>query len=76
MSRNFTAIINSLINKEDVLFDDMQQAMHQIMSGEINPIQIAGFMVALQAKGPIVDEITAAAGVMREASNKVNISQK
>ena len=76
MSRNFTAIINSLINKEDVLFDDMQRAMHQIMSGEINPIQIAGFMVALQAKGPTVDEITAAAGIMREASNKVNISQK
>ena len=76
MSNHFTNIINSLINQQDLSFEDMQSAMNQIMSGEINSIQISGFMVALQIKGLTIDEIAAAAGVMREASNKVNITSR
>ena len=76
MSEQFTAIINSLINQKDISFKDMQSFMNQIMRGEISPIQISGFMVALQIKGPTIDEIAAAAGVMREASNKGNITHK
>ena len=76
MSDQFINIINSLINQEDLSFEDMQSCMNQIMCGEINPIQISGFMVALQIKGPTIDEIAAAAGVMREASNKVNIKSR
>jgi len=76
MIKNFTTIINSLIHKNDLSFDEMQTSMNQIMTGQISPIEIAGFMVALQAKGPTINEIAAAAGVMRGASNKVNISKK
>ena len=76
MSNHFTSIISSLINQQDLSFEDMQFAMNQIMSGEINPIQISGFMVALQIKGPTIDEIAAAAEVMREVSNKVKITSK
>ncbi len=76
MSDQFINIINSLINQEDLSFEDMQSCMNQIMCGEINPIQISGFMVALQIKGPTIDEIAASAGVMREASNKVNITSR
>jgi len=76
MNNNFTSIISSLINQQDLSFEDMQSAMNQIMSGEINPIQISGFMVALQIKGPTIDEIAAAAEVMREVSNKVKITSK
>ena len=76
MSNHFTSIISSLINQQDLSFEDMQSAMNQIMSGEINPIQTSAFMVALQIKGPTIDEIAAAAEVMREVSNKVKISSK
>ena len=76
MSNHFTDIISSLINQQDLSYGDMQSAMNQIMSGEINPIQISGFMVALQIKGPTIDEIAAAAEVMREVSNKVKITSK
>ena len=76
MSNHFTSIISSLINQQDLSYGDMQSAMNQIMSGEINSIQISGFMVALQIKGPTIDEIAAAAGVMREVSNKVKITSK
>ena len=76
MSNHFTSIISSLINQQDLSYEDMQFAMNQIMSGEINPIQISGFMVALQIKGPTIDEIAAAAEVMREVSNKVKLTSK
>ena len=76
MSNHFTDIISSLINQQDLSYGDMQSAMNQIMSGEINPIQISGFMIALQIKGPTIDEIAAAAEVMREVSNKVKITSK
>ena len=76
MIKNFTTIINSLIHNKDLSFDEMQSSMNQIMTGQISPIEIAGFMVALQSKGPTINEIAAAAGVMRAASNKVNISKK
>ena len=76
MSNHFTSIISSLINQQDLSYEDMQSAMNQIMSGEIDPIQISGFMVALQIKGPTIDEIAAAAEVMRDVSNKVKITSK
>jgi len=76
MIKNFTTIINSLIHNKDLSFDEMQSSMDQIMKGQISPIEIAGFMVAIQSKGPTINEIAAAAGVMRAASNKVNISKK
>ena len=76
MSNHLTDIISSLIHQQDLSYGDMQSAMKQIMSGEINPIQISGFMVAIQIKGPTIDEIAGAAEVMRGVSNKVKLTSK
>ena len=54
----------------------MQQVMHAVMSGECTPAQIAGFLIGLRMKGESVEEITAAAEVMRDLSNKVNVSKE
>ena len=40
--------------------------MQTIMQGEATSAQIGGLLVALRLKGESVDEITAAAEVMRE----------
>ena len=50
--------------------------MHAVMSGECTPAQIAGFLIGLRMKGESVEEITAAAEVMRDLSNKVNVSKE
>ena len=51
----------------------MLAVMHQVMAGVLTPAQIAGLLVALRIKGETVDEIAAAASVMRELSTKVGI---
>ena len=63
--------LTTLIERRDLSRDEMLSIMHQIMSGELTPVQIAGILVALRAKGETVTEIAAAAQVMRELSTKV-----
>jgi anthranilate phosphoribosyltransferase len=52
----------------------MNSVMRQIMTGECTPSQIGGFLVGLRMKGESVDEISAAAGVMRELSTRVEVN--
>lgn len=52
---------------------EMAGVMRQIMTGEASPAQIGGFLVALLLKGETVDEITAAAEVMRQLATPVLI---
>ena len=66
--------LTTLIEKRDLTRDEMLSLMHQIMSGELTPVQIAGLLVALRAKGETVTEIAAAAQVMRELSTKVPVT--
>ena len=63
-----------LLDKQDLSNQQMQSAMNAIMQGQATPAQIAGFIIALRMKGESVDEITAAAQVMRNLSSKVNIN--
>ena len=65
--------LTALIEKRDLTRDEMLSVMHQIMGGELTPVQIAGILVALRAKGETVTEIAAAAQVMRELSTKVPV---
>jgi len=62
-----------VINKQDLTSQQMTAVMQQIMTGEATPSQIGGFLVALQMKGETVDEIAAAASVMRALATPVDI---
>ena len=67
--------INNIINNINLSREDMHSIMQTIMSGEATPAQIGGFLVALRIKGETVDEITAAAEVMRELATKVDLDK-
>lgn len=71
---NYSQILNQLINQQDLSFDVMQSIMRQVMNGELSPAQISALLVALRIKGETVDEIAAAASVMRELSTKVEVA--
>lgn len=51
----------------------MRAVMRLIMSGGATDAQIGGFLIALRCKGESVDEIAAAAEVMRELAGKVPV---
>ena len=48
--------IGKLVEKQDLESQEVIQTMEEIMTGEAQPAQIAGFLVALRTKGPIQHE--------------------
>jgi anthranilate phosphoribosyltransferase len=50
-------ILDALLRGEDLSVADAAWSMEQIMLGAASPAQLAGFLVALRAKGETVDEI-------------------
>ncbi|MGD8572266.1 MAG: anthranilate phosphoribosyltransferase [Gammaproteobacteria bacterium] len=68
------AAIAAVIDKRDLSQDEMEAVMRTIMTGEASQSQIGGFLVGLRMKGETVDEITAAAKVMRELAARVNVT--
>jgi anthranilate phosphoribosyltransferase len=67
------AAIKSVMGRQDLSVDEMSSIMQQIMTGECTPSQIGGFLVGLRMKGETVDELAAAARVMRELSTRVEV---
>ena len=59
-------ILGKLHQKEDLTPVEMRTAMLAIMNGRVLDADIRDFLLGLNAKGFTVDEITAAAEVMRE----------
>ncbi|MBA3695560.1 MAG: anthranilate phosphoribosyltransferase [Methylotenera sp.] len=70
---DFKNTLNSLIDGKNLSHEAMLGTMRQVMAGELTPAQISALLVALRIKGETIDEIAAAASVMRELSSKVAI---
>ena len=66
--------IKAVTEHKNLSADEMRQVMQTIMTGEATQAQIGGFLIGLRMKGETVDEIAAAAGVMRELASKVDVS--
>ncbi|MEU7638677.1 anthranilate phosphoribosyltransferase [Streptomyces sp. NPDC039016] len=56
--RTWPAVLNALLDGHDLTADDTAWVMDRIMRGEATDAQIAGFAVALRAKGETVAEIS------------------
>jgi len=66
--------IAKIMEPQELDQEEMRSVMQVIMTGEATPAQIGGFLVGLRMKGETVNEITAAAGVMRDLSTKVHVN--
>lgn len=66
--------LQHVINKQDLSTAQMRSVMQLIMQGGATDAQIAGLLIALRCKGETVDEIAAAAAVMRELASTVPIT--
>jgi anthranilate phosphoribosyltransferase len=65
-----------VIDGNDLSLDDARDAMREIMDGNATQVQIAGFLVALRAKGETADEIAGCAQAMREHVVRVQPKRK
>ncbi len=63
--------LRSVTERRDLPADEMARVMRIIMTGGATPAQIGGFLIGLRMKGETVDEIAAAATVMRELADPV-----
>ena len=73
---NIQQALDNLLNRVDLSGEQMTSVMRQVMTGEATPAQIGGFLVALRMKGETVEEVAAAAGVMRSLADKVLLSDQ
>ncbi|RZU25314.1 anthranilate phosphoribosyltransferase [Streptomyces sp. BK239] len=71
--RSWPALLNGLLEGRDLSADDTAWAMDLIMRGEATDAQIAGFAVALRAKGETVQEITGLVRTMYAHANVIDV---
>jgi anthranilate phosphoribosyltransferase len=66
-------LLASLLRREDLSTEQAAWAMDRVMSGEASPVQLAGFLVALRAKGESVEEMRGLADVMLAHANRIDV---
>ena len=64
--------LQRIIDHREIFHDEMLHLMRQIMHGEISPVMVAAILAGLRVKKETIDEISAAASVMRELATHVD----
>ncbi|MDE0309924.1 MAG: anthranilate phosphoribosyltransferase [Acidiferrobacterales bacterium] len=71
---NIQEALKKITERQDLTGDEMQDVVRQIMTGQITDSMICAFLIGMRMKGESIEEITAAATVMRELVSAVDIS--
>ena len=66
-------LISALLAGRDLERSQAAWAMEQVMSAEAGPAQLAGFLVALRAKGETVEELTGLVDVMLAHAVRIEV---
>jgi anthranilate phosphoribosyltransferase len=66
-------LLTRLLAREDLSAADTAWAMREVMTGEATPAQVAGFAVALRAKGEAPEEVAGLAATMLEQATPVDL---
>ncbi|MFH8406108.1 anthranilate phosphoribosyltransferase [Streptomyces sp. NPDC018019] len=72
-AHTWPAVLDALLQGRDLSADDTAWAMDRIMRGEATDAQIAGFAVALRAKGETVAEISGLVRTMYAHANLIEV---
>ena len=64
-------MLEKVIAKQHLSFDESFKVMNSIMNGEVNHSHLAGLLIALKSKGESSTEIAGFASAMREKSIKI-----
>ncbi len=67
------AILSALLSGSDVPGESTAWAMNEIMNGDATPAQIAGFVMALRAKGETIDEVSGLVDAMYDHATVLDV---
>jgi anthranilate phosphoribosyltransferase len=67
-------IFMTLLSGQNLEATESGWAMDQIMSGEASPAQVAGFLMALRAKGETVEEMRGLADMMLAHASRIEVA--
>ena len=66
-------LLSALLARRDLSAAETSWAMEQVMRGEATPVQVAGFVVALRAKGESPDEVAGMASTMLAHAEQIEV---
>ncbi|GAB4007801.1 anthranilate phosphoribosyltransferase [Nocardioides ultimimeridianus] len=66
-------VLDALVSGHDLTLPQARWAMGEILSGDATPVQIAGFAVAMRAKGETSDELTGLVAAMYEVATPISV---
>ena len=72
MSDTVRSLIQTITSGASYEQAQIKQAFHDIMSGEVSPALISGFLIALKMRGETPEDITAGASTLREMADKIS----
>lgn len=72
-AHTWPGVLSRLMRREDLSADATAWAMDVIMNGEASAVQIAGFAVALRAKGETVDEVEGLVAAMYRHAEPIEV---
>ena len=70
MHENMKALLSNA-TKGPISFKDAEFVFENIMDGNLSKVEISSFLTSLKVRGESIDELTAAASIMRKKSIKV-----
>ena len=73
MSPTWPHLLTSLLAREALTADETAWAMDEIMSGEATPAQVAGFAMALRAKGETAEEVGGLVAAMLAHATPIDV---
>ncbi|GGD18212.1 anthranilate phosphoribosyltransferase [Nocardioides daphniae] len=74
MATTWPEVLTTLVGRSDLSVEQAAWAMNEILEGNATPAQIAGFAVALRAKGESVDEVQGLSDAMLAAGNAISVA--
>lgn len=73
MTQTWPEVLSTLVDGTDLSTEQARWAMSEVFAGAATPVQLAGFVVALRAKGETVAEVSGIAEAMLDAANPISV---
>ena len=74
MTHSWPEVLSALVAGQDLIGSQTRWAMGEVLAGEATPAQIAGFAVALRAKGETIDEVSGLVDAMYAQATPISVA--